>query len=60
MTRRIISGPLGGCREPASHRTQYDFADARTAELSYHRLRQVGRDGTTSFSPTISGRAAAE
>jgi hypothetical protein len=36
-----------------SQRTQYDFVDARPAALSYYRLRQVDRDGTTSFSPVV-------
>jgi hypothetical protein len=41
------------------HRTDYDFVDARPAALSYYRLRQVDRDGTTSFSPVVVVKNAA-
>ena len=42
-----------------AHRTQYNFVDARPATLSYYRLRQVDRDGTTSFSPVVTVKSAA-
>jgi hypothetical protein len=34
-------------------RTQYNFVDTRPAVLSYYRLRQIDRDGITSFSPVV-------
>lgn len=36
-----------------TQRTEYRFTDTRPAALSYYRLRQVDRDGTTSFSPLV-------
>ncbi|GAB3869038.1 hypothetical protein GCM10028824_15340 [Hymenobacter segetis] len=42
-----------------SQRTQYDFVDARPGALSYYRLRQVDRDGATSFSPVVVVKNAA-
>ncbi|GAB2864643.1 hypothetical protein GCM10027044_26800 [Hymenobacter ruber] len=42
-----------------SQRTQYDFVDARPAALSYYRLRQVDRDGITSFSPVVVVKSSA-
>ncbi|GAB3733562.1 hypothetical protein GCM10027594_15230 [Hymenobacter agri] len=43
----------------ATHRTDYSFADTHPAALSYYRLRQVDRDGTTSFSSVIAMKRAA-
>ncbi|MCI1186315.1 T9SS type A sorting domain-containing protein [Hymenobacter sp. DH14] len=42
-----------------THRTEYTFVDAYPAALSYYRLRQVDRDGTTSFSPVVTVKKAA-
>lgn len=36
-----------------TRRTEYAFTDAAPAAASYYRLRQVDRDGTTSFSPVV-------
>ena len=48
---RVI-GQLQGAGT-TTHRTEYDFMDAQPAALSYYRLRQVDRDGTTSISPVV-------
>lgn len=41
-----------------TQRTEYRFVDAHPVALSYYRLRQVDRDGTTSFSPIVAVKAA--
>ena len=42
-----------------THHTEYAFVDARPAALSYYRLRQVDRDGGTSFSPVVALKSVA-
>ena len=42
-----------------TQRTEYTFTDVHPATLSYYRLRQVDRDGSTSFSPVILAKSVA-
>lgn len=42
-----------------TRRTDYTFTDDRPAALSYYRLRQVDRDGATSFSPLVAVKSVA-
>lgn len=54
--RSIGKAPGAGT---TTRRTEYTFVDARPAVLSYYRLRQVDRDGATSFSPVVALKSVA-
>ena len=53
--------PIGKVQSAGTttRRTDYSFTDTRPAALSYYRLRQVDRDGTTNFSSVVTIKRAA-